>query len=83
MALLQSIQHKAGACRAACSPTDDLAGEHIDHESDVDEPPPHHAICELAELSHGRGYLHLRKGEVHLAQAHFVYGSPKVFFILK
>ena len=79
--LLQSIHDEAGACRAACSPTDDPAGEHIDHEGDVDEPLPHHTICEFSDLSLGKGYLRLRKGKLNFAQVHVIYGSPKAFFI--
>jgi hypothetical protein len=79
--LLKRIQDKFGACRAACSPTYDPAGEHIDHEGDVDEPLPHHTICEFADLSPGKGYLRLHKRKLHFAQVHVIYGSPKAFFI--
>jgi hypothetical protein len=47
--LFESIQDEAGACRAACSPTDDPAGERIDHEGDADEPLPHRHKCEAAD----------------------------------
>jgi hypothetical protein len=77
--LLQCIHDEAGACRGACSPTDDPAGEHINHEGDIDEPPPNRAICEVAELSPGRELLHRHKVKLHLAQEHVSVGSSKAF----
>jgi hypothetical protein len=79
--LFQSIQDEAGACRAACSSTDDPVGEHIDHKGDVDEPPPRRAICEVTDMSPGRGCLNRHKDELYLPQVHVIYGSLKAFFI--
>lgn len=36
--LLKRIQHKAGMCCPADSPTNDIAGIDVDHERDIDEP---------------------------------------------
>jgi hypothetical protein len=58
-------------------------GEHIDHKGDVDKPPPHRTICEVAELSPGRKCLHFCKGKVYSAQVYVIYRSLKAFFILK
>lgn len=47
--LLKSIEHKARMCRPADPPADYAAGEHIDHEGNVDEPGPGRDVGEIAD----------------------------------
>src|SRR5574343_1898089 len=46
--LLQRVQDEVGAHRTADTPADDAAGEHINHESDVDHALPGRDIGEVA-----------------------------------
>lgn len=52
--LIESIEDETCMCRSARSPTDDAAGEGINHESDVYEALPGGHICEIRKPSHVR-----------------------------
>ena len=47
--LLQGIEHEIGPHRAADQPADNAAGEDVDDESDIDEPPPGRNVGEIGD----------------------------------